>query len=130
MHEMLKLTYSDVGMHLEHFCGSMETVVTQRMVLALRLGCSICVQPGMASFLMPVDEMNLSEFEAAVHEDKARSIDICTVDEEFYEVSIRGVWIANGREAPDGMFVTAMPERTELYVHKLWQISQDMVSAT
>lgn len=126
---MLKLTYNDVGMHLEHFCGSMETVVTQRTLLALRLGCSICVQPGMASFLIPVDGMNLKTFEAVMQGDAARSIEICNVDAEFYEVSICGVWIANSHEGLDGMFVAAMPEKTEFYVHKLWQISQDMVSA-
>jgi hypothetical protein len=125
---MLKLIYTDVGMDLEHFCGSMETSVTQRMLLSLRLGRPICVQPGMASFLMPVDEINLQEFEAAISVDTGRSIDICAVDVDFYEISIRGVWIANGRDAPDGVFMAAMPDRTELYVYDLWQISQGMVS--
>jgi hypothetical protein len=50
------------------------------------------------------------------------------VDVDFYEISIRGVWIANGRDAPDEVFMAAMPDQTELYVYDLWQISQDMVS--
>jgi hypothetical protein len=125
---MLKLTYSEVGLHLERFYGSVETVVTQRTVLALRLGRAICVQPGTASFLVPVDAVNLKAFKATVQMEQARAIEICAVDADFYEVSIRGVWIANGHEAHEGMFVAAMQDRTEFYVHKLWQMSQDMVS--
>lgn len=83
----------------------------------------------MASFLISVDEINFQEFEAAVSGDTGRSVDICEVDVDFYEVSIRGVWITHGRESPDEMFLAMIPDRTELYLCDLWRISQDMVSA-
>jgi hypothetical protein len=125
---MLKLTYSEVGLHLERFYGSVETVVTQRTVLALRLGRAICVQPGTASFLVPVDAVNLKAFKATVQVEQARAIEICAVDADFYEISIRGVWIANGNDAHEGMFVAAMQDKTEFFVHKLWLASQSVSS--
>lgn len=125
---MLKLTYTEDGLHMEHLRALVETVVTQRTLLALRLGKALCIQPGTASFLLPVGAVNLKQFKAAMQGEQARSIEICAVDAEFYEVSIRGVWLANGNDAHEGMFVAVMQDKTEFFVHKLWLASQAVSS--
>jgi hypothetical protein len=125
---MLKLTYTEEGLNMEHLRAMVETVVTQRTLLALRLGKALCIQPGTASFLLPIGAVDLKQFKAALHGEQARSIEICSVDAEFYEVSIRGVWLANGNDAHEGMFVAAMQDKTEFFVHKLWLASQSVSS--
>ncbi len=47
---MLKLTYTDVGLHLERMATPLETLVAQRVVLALRAGQRLYIEPGKASF--------------------------------------------------------------------------------
>ncbi len=126
---MLKLTYTEVGLHLERIVGSVEQVVARRSILAVRVGQSICVQPGSASFLIPIDCVNLSEFKIAVKGESSRTIDLCKVDDDCYEVSIRGTWIASSNEAHEGMFVAMMHEVTELFVQRLWIVSQAQVSS-
>ncbi|NJM46643.1 MAG: hypothetical protein HC860_11095 [Alkalinema sp. RU_4_3] len=121
---MLKLTYTEEGLNMEHLRAMVETVVTQRTLLALRLGKALCIQPGTASFLLPIGAVDLKQFKAMLHGEQARSIEICAVDSEFYEVSIRGVWLANGNDAHEGMFVAAAQDKTEFFVHKLWLASQ------
>ncbi len=124
---MLKLTYSETGLELERLTASVETLVSQRTVLALRLGLPIFVQPGWASFLIPVDAVSLKAFKQAVKGESTKTIELCQVDDEYYEISLRGTWIANSNQAHEGMFVAVMGERSELFVDQLWQTTQDVV---
>jgi hypothetical protein len=124
---MLKLTYAESGLELERLMASVETLVSQRTILALRLGQPMFVQPGWASFLIPVDAVSLQAFKQAVRGESAKTIDLCQVDDEYYEVSLRGTWIANSNEAHNGMFVAVMGDRTEGFVEQLWKMTQDVV---
>lgn len=127
---MLKLTYTEDGLYLERFAASVETTIAQRVVLAVRIGQPIFVQPGSASFLLPANAVNLKEFKHAVQGESPQTIELCQVDDEFYEVSIRGTWIANRSEAHEGMFVSRLSDRTEVFVEKLWKTTQELVSLT
>jgi hypothetical protein len=124
---MLKLTYTESGLELERLMASVETLVSQRTILALRLGQPMFVQPGWASFLIPVDAVSLKAFKQAVKGESTKTIDLCQVDDEYYEVSLRGTWIANSNDAHTGMFVAVMGERSESFVEQLWQTTQDVV---
>jgi hypothetical protein len=127
---MLKLTYTEAGLHLECIAGSIEKIVARRSVLALRIGQSFLVQPGGASFLAPIDCVSLKAFKQAVRGESSRSIDLCKVDDEYYEVSLRGTWMASSREAHEGMFLTVMNEPTERFVQKLWETTQTKFQKT
>jgi hypothetical protein len=125
---MLKLTYTDVQLTLERLSGSIETLVAQRVVLALRVGQSIHVEPGKAAFLLPMGVVNLKEFKAAVRSEGSNAIALCAVDEDFLEVSLKGTWIAGHCDAHEGMFIAGLSDRTEFFVHKLWQATQTAAS--
>ncbi len=130
---MLKLTYTEVGLHLERITvpvdNLVETLISQRVLLAVRTGQAICVQPGRASFLVPVNSVNLKEFKATVHGETMRSIDLTSVDHEFYEISLRGTWVAGSYEAYEGMFVTSLSDRIELFIDRLWSSTQVKASS-
>jgi hypothetical protein len=125
---MLKLIYTDVQLTLERFSGSIETLIAQRVVLALRVGQSIHVEPGKAAFLLPVEVVNLKEFKATVRNEGSNTIALCAVDEDFLEVSLKGIWIAGRCDAHEGMFIAGLSDRTEFFVHKLWQSTQTAAS--
>jgi hypothetical protein len=126
---MLKLTYTEDGLHMERVVGRLETLVAQRVVLALRLGQKLHIEPGRAAFLLSAEASELVLLETALHMERSQCITIAPVDDEFVEVSIYGNWMAENANAHEGMFITALSDHTEFFVHKLWLASQMRVSS-
>jgi hypothetical protein len=126
---MLKLTYTDAGLHMERVAIALETLVTQRVVLALRLGQTLQIEPSQASFLLPIDAPGLNQLQLSMQIERNRVIHVTPVDDQFVEVSVRGSWIAASSDAHEGMFITAFSDRTESFVYKLWETAQDCVSS-
>ena len=126
---MLKLNYTEVGLFIERTTTAPELFIAQRVVLAMRLGRLLQVEPGRASFLLPADIPELEELEAILQRECSSIITLIPVDDEFVEVGLSGSWIAEGRAANEGMFVTAMSNSTEFFIHKLWQMSEACISS-
>lgn len=125
---MLKLTYTEMGLHLERLSQSPEELVARRAILALRLGHSLHVEPSRAAFLLPADLAELPLLEAAIRREDQNAIALCPACEDSVEVSLRGMWIAPEVDAHEGTFIVVMSDRLEFLLHKLWQISQTQVS--
>jgi hypothetical protein len=125
---MLKLTYTDAGLHMEKVTVALEKLVTQRVVLALRLGQALHIEPSRAAFLLPADAPGLNQLRLTIRMEKSH-VSVTSVDAQFVEVSVYGNWIAASNEAHEGMFITAFSDRTELLVYKLWESTQDCVSS-
>lgn len=126
---MLKLNYIESGLHLERVAAPLEVLVAQRVLLALRTGQRLHVEPGKASFLLPANAPGLVHLEMALRLEQSQTIEVVPVDDEFVEVSVQGSWIAETAEAHEGMFVTAFSDRAEFFVYKLWQETQAQVSS-
>lgn len=118
---MLRLTYSDLGLHLERVVTSIEFAIAQHVSLAMRLGQPLCVEPGRAAFLLPVDlvaDLN------GVLQTEGTAATIATVDHQFAEVALNGSWLATNHDADEGIFLSIMSDRAEVLVYDLWQMSQ------
>ncbi len=135
---MLKLNYTDVGLYRSRTMTNPELLIAQRVLLAMRLGRSLHVEPGRASFLLPADIPKLEMLEMALHREYGSVVTLITVDEEYVEVGLSGSWIAEDKDAHEGMFLTVMsvyPEggtashRTEFLTYKLWQMSEAHISS-
>lgn len=126
---MLKLTYTETGFHLERLAQSLEEWVQGRVILALRVGQRLLVQPSTASFLLPVELPGLPLLEAGVRQEMTEAIAVCVCDAEYVEVSLRGTWMAAVPESAEGVFVAAMSDRTEFFLFKLWQEAQACTSS-
>jgi hypothetical protein len=125
---MLKLTYTEFGLHLERVTISLETLVAGRVTLAMRLGQTLHVEPSRAAFLLSVHAPGFAELEKMVRLERAAMVSIVPVDDGFVEVSVQGSWIADTADAHSGMFVTALGDRIEFFVYKLWEATQLQVS--
>ncbi|NDJ18392.1 alr0857 family protein [Myxacorys almedinensis] len=128
---MLKLTYTEFGLHLERVSTSLEALVAQHVVLALRLGCTLHVESSRAAFLISAQAPGLVNLERLVRlmqnapsTDPQSTIALALVDPEFVEISLQGSWIAASADAEEGMFVTALADQVEFFVYKLWQVTQ------
>ncbi|MFN6570503.1 hypothetical protein A6770_16355 [Nostoc minutum NIES-26] len=134
---MLKLTYTEGSFYLECLTQSLEEWVAQRVILALRVGQSLCIEPSTASFLLPVDLPGVDLLKAEVKRDDSEIIALCACDVEYLEVTLRGSWLSDGSEDAEGVFVTTMSNspngdsfasRAEFLLHKLWQEAQACAS--
>jgi hypothetical protein len=121
---MLKLTYTQSGLQLERVGASLEVLVAQRVLLALRTGETLHVEPGYAAFLLPDGISGLGQLEFAIKQEPSLEISITSVNDGFVEVSLRGSWIATTVNAHEGVFIAALGDCTEFFLYKLWQKSQ------
>jgi hypothetical protein len=119
---MLKLTYTEHGFYLEHLAQSLEEWVTARVILALRAGSRLCVEPSTASFLLPADMPQLRHLERQQEGEDA--IALCVCDADYIEVNLQGTWMTSDSEGEAGIFVTSMSYAVEFFLLKLWEESQ------
>ncbi len=118
---MLKLTYTENSFYLELLTQSVEEWIQARIILTLRVGQSLCVEPSTASFLLPVDLPGLGQLHAQVEQDSNREvIELYACDTEFLEVSLKGYWLSVNAQSISGGFVTTMSHSTESFLHNLW----------
>jgi hypothetical protein len=128
---MLKFTYTETGITIERSSHSLEELVMLRVVLAMRVGQRLTVEPGTASFLLSANLQCWNLLEAVVQKSLDSTIAVCQCDAEFIEVSLRGTWIAQDCGCEEGIFLAelsdALPgtlcERAEFILFKLWQES-------
>lgn len=122
---MLKLTYIETGFHLEHLTQSLEEWVALRVILNLRVGEYIYAEPSTAAFLLPTDLPGLDLLAAEVQLCPATdAIDLSACDVEYFEVSLKGTWLASDAETAEGIFVTTLSYTAESLIFKLWQEAQ------
>ena len=121
---MLKLTYIETGFYLELLAESLEDWVARRVLLALRVGEGFCVEPSTASFLLPVDLPEVPHLETFGELAGVEAIELSVCDADYMEVSLQGSWLSADPESEEGVFVTAMKSRAEIFLFKLWQESQ------
>ena len=121
---MLKLTYTETGFNLERLAQSPEQLVALRVVLAMRVGQSISVEPSTAAFLLPANLSALSLLESEARRDECEAIALCVADADFVEVTLCGTWISDASEGADGVFATVLGDRAELLLLKLWLETQ------
>jgi hypothetical protein len=119
---MLKLTYTENGFYLERLAQPLEEWVTARVILALRAGTSLCVEPSTASFLLPVDMPHLRHLERHQEGEDAIALSIC--DTDYVEVSLQGTWMTSDSDGETGVFVTSMSYNVEFFLLKLWEESK------
>ncbi len=125
---MLKLNYTEDGLYMERVMASPELAIAQRVILAMRLGQSLQVEPGHASFLLPADVPELEQLELSLQPECRGRVTVVPVDDEFVEVSLSGSWIVESKEAHEGMFLSVMSDRAEFFIYKLWQMSEAHIS--
>lgn len=124
---MLKFTYTDTGLHLEHLGQSLEEWMALRAVLSLRLGQRLLVEHCTGSFLLQADLIALDSLAAALSREAAGAIAPC--DANMVEVSLNGVWVASNPNQTEGVFLARLSDRTEFLIFQLWQVSEGVTSS-
>ncbi|MBE9182180.1 hypothetical protein IQ268_26800 [Oculatella sp. LEGE 06141] len=125
---MLKFTYTETSLYLEHLPQTVEEWMSLRVTLSLRAGQNLQIEHCTASFLLPVAFVNLGSLNAAVERSESLSITVC--DADYIEVSLRGSWVTSTSNEAEGVFVTMLRDRTETTLFELWQQAQAYMPST
>ena len=116
---MLKLTYSDADLLVEQLDLTVEAVVTQRSLVALRAGQPLVVQPGYGSFALPADLPGAS----ALGLRSEGALEVAPCDRGWLEITLRGTWLTDGAAEAQGILVAELGTDLEQRVVALWQQS-------
>ncbi len=114
---MLKITYLEEEIYLEHLPKTVEAWKADRVLVSLRAGVSTYVESGMASLILPINVYCLRDLVGLAEQE---IIDIIPCDEEFMEVSFIGTWIAHSRDSESGIFVCELGQENEYLLYRLW----------
>lgn len=114
---MLKITYLEEEIYLEHLSKPIETWKAERVLVSLRAGISTYVETGLASLVFPIDAYCL---EGLVKLAEKELLDIAPCDEEFIEVALLGTWIAQSKDSELGIFVCELGQENEEFLYRLW----------
>ena len=121
---MLKLIYTETDLRLEHLTQSPETWIAKRVILSLRVGQPLLVEPCSASLLLPASLAARDALEAQVQAESLEAVAISICDPDCWEVSLRGIWLSARAEPVEGIFVAAIAPSIECLIFALWQDSQ------
>lgn len=121
---MLKLTYTDTGVHLEHCPGSVEDWMATRVVLSVRAAEPLHMEPCSASLLVRSHLPGLDALQTAARTTATSQILFSASDAEFVEITLCGTWMTCQPNAPEGVFLSNLYPPLEALLFDLWQRSQ------
>lgn len=121
---MLKVAYTESGLHLERLSQSVEEWIALRVVLALRINQRLILEHGSASILIPVALANLPTLKSILQPEDVEFVTLSICDPEFIEVSLSGIWITSHVDETEGTLAVNLSSSAELALLRLWQESQ------
>jgi hypothetical protein len=124
---MLKITYSDAAILLEQVATTVEAVMAQRSLLALRSGQPFTVQPSSGSIVLPAQLPGINGILDAV--DQHTHLSIAPCDLGWLEITLRGTWIAESAASEQGILVAELGDDLEGRLVTLWRCSLTWAAA-
>jgi hypothetical protein len=117
---MLKVTYTESGLHLERLQETLEDWITLRVILALRTGHRLMLEASTASILLPVHSLDESALEVAILQGDSGVVAMSICDADHIEVCIQGTWVTSSSDE-EGIFIAQLHARTEQILLQLWR---------
>jgi hypothetical protein len=140
---MLKLTYTSTGVTLERSVEPLEVAVRRRMMLGLRMGQPLGMEPTSVSLMVnrsipglkalisavasaPASTLRLVQKEAAPAE--IQQVEIQQVEMQQVEMQLQGYWLAQQEPLGEGIFMMNLDPTLEGHLVNIWQASQQDAS--
>lgn len=125
---MLKLTYTESGLYWESLTQPWEIWVNTRVLLALRSGTSLWIEPTKATFVVPSNLLYLGDLVNIIQENPEDNLSLSFCGEDDLEINLKGSWLSSDAESAEGIFVCGLGDRTESLLCHLWKVSQVVAS--
>jgi hypothetical protein len=119
---MLKLIYTETDLHIEKLTTSVEDWIGQRVLLALRVGNKVVVEPMNASFSLSTNLAGWNDLEYLLCREASETVALSICDADSIEIGLEGYWLAKSCTSEEGVFVTHLPPKVEAALLKMWQV--------
>ncbi|AKG21052.1 alr0857 family protein [Calothrix sp. 336/3] len=113
---MLKLTYTDNSFSLEYLTVDYSHWINTRVVLGLQTGIPLHIASNTASFLIVANSPYKSHLKAIA---TTGEITISECDGEYWEITLKGMWVTSDITEETGVFVTQLTQSTELVLQQI-----------
>jgi hypothetical protein len=121
---MLKLSYTDTSLHIEKLSTSVEKWIGQRVLLAVRVGNTVSVEPLNAAFGLSSDASAWKDLEHLICQEASDLISLSVCDVDMVEIGLAGYWLSATSHSEEGIFVTHLPAAIESLIVEIWQAAQ------
>jgi hypothetical protein len=124
---MLKVTYTESGLHLECLEESLEDWITVRVLLALRTGHRLMLEASTASILFPVRSLDEAALEVVILQEDSGVVAMALCDADHIEICVAGTWVTSSSEE-EGIFIAQLQAHTQKILYRLWQTAHRQIS--
>lgn len=123
---MLKITYLEDAINLEYLDRSIEDWKAERVLVNLRAAASIYAESSIASLILPISADIYSLLKLAENQ----PIELVPCDEDYIEIGLLGIWMAEQEDSEEGVFVCELNEAIEHCLYRIWEKSRLGTSVT
>ncbi len=123
---MLKIIYSETGIHLELIPIAHKQWIAQRLKFAHSVGEPMLIERQRATFLVPSPLCEVAKIYTNLRSLGAKTVTVNQCDRDFVEVEISGYWLSPQPDSIEGIFIGQQTDLAELY---LWELSNKTVES-
>jgi hypothetical protein len=124
---MLKLTYTSTGVTLERSVESLDVVMRRRILLGLRMGQPLGMEPTSVSLMVNRSVPALKALMNAVASAPASTLRLVPRMAQV-EMQLQGYWLAQQEPLGEGIFMMNLDSTLENHLVNIWQASQQDAS--
>ena len=117
---MLKLIYTETALHFELLTVDLEDWVEERLVFATSTGETMFVNSEKANFILPELTCDPTAVNFYLHHQGVKTVTVNHCDLDRVEIGLTGYWLSTDLHDAEGIFVTQLTDRVELYLWQLW----------
>jgi hypothetical protein len=125
---MLKLTYTSTGVTLERSVESFEAAIRQRVLLGLRIGEPVGLEPTSISLLVSHSLPALKGLMGFIAQSPTNALELIQKGAAQVEMRLKGYWLAQQENPGEGIFFMNTDPALEGHLVKIWQSSHQDVS--
>ena len=114
---MLKVIYTETGLHLEYSPEPLSQVLGDRVYTYARAQRPMTMQPIAANIPLAAALVQ------ALAWTQLQDFELTRCDRDWFEVTLSGLWLTEEPDAETGIFVTELEMRLEQRLLSLWQWS-------
>jgi hypothetical protein len=125
---MLKLTYTSTGATLERSVEPLATALRRRVLLGLRTGEPLLLEPTSISLLVSPSLPALQQLETCITTAPTQAVQLIHKSATQIELQLQGYWLAQSEQVGEGIFYFNLNDDLEDPLVNLWQSTHHDVS--
>ena len=125
---MLKLTYTSTGVTLERSVEPFEAVIRQRVLLGMRIGEPVGLEPTSVSLLVSHSLPALKGLMTVIVQTPTNALELIQKGAAQVEMRLKGYWLTQSENPGEGIFLMNAEPVLEGYLVNIWQSSHQDAS--